>query len=138
MRLLVCHGRLPIEMPPQPDDYLQPLRAAIDGLTYPSESDEPFDLIQWIDGRVASARDALVARVDRTRRIEQVPNEMFFAQLDTAENAEEYRRLRRTLESLLRDLTAFRVGAGEVRVDIYLIGRIPAGWAALHTVSVET
>ena len=39
----------------------------------------------------------------------------------------------------LAGLKVFRVGTGEVRVDVYLIGKTRSGkWAGLHTVSVET
>jgi hypothetical protein len=124
---------------PDSADRLRALHAAIDGLTYPSESDESFEVLDWADGTFASAHDALLAHVDRARPIAQVPAETFFSQLDTAENAEQYRQLRRTLECHFPELSIFRVGVGEVRVDVYILGRSPGGaWVALHTVSIET
>lgn len=120
-----------------PDAILETLRNAVKGLTYPSESDEPFDVFVWqADG---TARDQVAAHAAKGRCIEQVPVESFFAQLDDADDAPRYRQLQRLLISWLKELSIFRVGSGEVRVDVYLLGEMQTGqWAGLHTVSVET
>ena len=66
-----------------------------------------------------------------------MPVASFFGELDGTENADQFRRLRGTLEERLSDVRVFRVG--ERRVEVYLMGRNPAGgWVGLHTVSVET
>jgi hypothetical protein len=123
----------------QPRDPLEILQTVVDGLTYPSESDESFDVVQWRDPRAASARDAVLRRIDRARRIEQLSLEEFFKQVDDSEDRDRFRRLNETLVNLLRDPAVLRVGAGEIHVDVYLIGRLATGcWAGVHTVSIET
>jgi hypothetical protein len=121
------------------EDELAALRAAVEGLTYPSESDEPFDVFQWPPGRGA-ARDQIVTHGGAARKVVGVPVDRFFGQLESSEDAERYRALRRVLESTLEKMKAFRVGDGEVRVDVYLIGKLRGGggWAGVHAVSVET
>jgi hypothetical protein len=43
------------------------------------------------------------------------------------------------LTEVLKSLVVLRAGAGEVRVDVYLVGKLGTGqWAGLHTVSVES
>lgn len=123
------------DQPPQ----LRALAQAVSGLTYPSESDEPFEVFRWPAADGTTAREAIAAHVRPGRRIVQLPVDQFFSQLDDADDAPRFRRLRKTLESQLKDLAVFRVGEGEVQVDVYLIGRLPDGdWAGLHTVSIET
>jgi hypothetical protein len=119
-------------------DVMQSLREAVEGLTYPSESDEPFEVFQWGPAKGA-ARDQVAAHGGNGRKIVEVPVETFFKQLDEADEAARYRRLQQVLQSNLKDLHIFRMGDGEVRVDVYLIGQLRSGeWAGLHTVSVET
>jgi hypothetical protein len=125
--------------PGNPSSVINALRAAAQGLTYPSDSDEPFDAFEWDAIGTPSAKDQVVAHGGKGRNIEEVPVDLFFEQLDADEDADRYRRLHQVLESLLAGLKIFRAGAGEVRVDIYLIGTTRSGsWAGLHTVSVET
>jgi hypothetical protein len=122
---------------PTPDETLDVLRKAISGLTYPSESEEPFDVFVWPGN--GTARDQVAEHAGKGRRIEEVPVETFFTQLDEADDAPRYRQLQGLLVSLLKDLAIFRAGGGEVRVDVYLLGKMSNGqWAGLHTVSVET
>lgn len=119
------------------DKIVARLKQAVDGLTYPSESDEPFDVVVWIGP--GSARDQIIAHAAKGRSIDEVPVETFFAQLDDADEAPRYRQLQQLLIADLQNFSIFRVGAGEVRVDIYLLGRTQDGsWAGLHTISVET
>jgi hypothetical protein len=118
-------------------DAIRTLRQAVDGLTYPSDSDEPFDLFIWDAG--GTARQTVAAHAGADRRVEEVEVQSFFAQLDDADDAPRYRALQKTMASSLDDLSVFRVGEGEVRVDIYLLGKMASGqWAGVHTVSIET
>jgi hypothetical protein len=120
-------------------DPLEILARAIEGLTYPSESDEPFDVFKWDDEHTASAREALVARINTARRIGEISMRQFFEPLKVAEDAQRFRELHAVLKSLLSDCAVVRVGDREVRVDVYLIGRLDARtWAGVHTISVET
>ena len=120
-------------------DELRELKKAIAGLTYPSESDEPFDAFGWDGKGPATPREKLAAQIGGNRTIEEVPFEAFFTQLQDSDDAARYLQLQRTLKSQLVDPGAFRVGTGQIRVDVYLLGRTRSGhWAGVHTVSVET
>jgi hypothetical protein len=123
-----------------PDTKTTELLKAIEGLTYPSESDEPFDAFCWDGiGGPDAPREKLAAQIGTDRSIEPVAFESFFAQLQDADDAARYEQLRRTLKSQLNDPQVFRAGAGEVRVDVYLLGRTREGnWAGVHTVSIES
>jgi hypothetical protein len=114
-------------------DELQEIRKASDGLEYPSESDAPFDVVRW------PAKDALAGHFGAARKVEEVGIDAFFAELFETDDGERYRQLHRALESNLKQLKIYRVGVGETKVDIYLLGRLRSGdWAGLHTTSVET
>lgn len=120
---------------PQPD-LLQRLRAAAGDLTYPSDSDEPFDPFAWPDAPGDAA--AQVRGRAAHRPVEVVPAGRFFAELADADDADRFAALHVELGRLLSGLTVVRV-AGRPEVDVYLIGRtVGGGWAGLHTVSVET
>jgi hypothetical protein len=120
-------------------DEMLEIRQACEGLEYPSESDTPFDLFTWPAGGAGTARDQVVAHGGAGRKMEEVTVDDFFAELVEAEDGDRFKRLRATLESHLKDLKIFRVGAGEVKVDVYLLGRLASGaWGGLHTRSVET
>jgi hypothetical protein len=120
---------------------LDDLRKASAGVEYPSESDAPFDPFHWTAQAVrgGSALEQITARGGAGRKVEQVSIEQFFEPLRESDDADRFTALRRVLESRLTKLKIFRVGAGEVKVDIYLIGQTPSGnWAGLHTTSIET
>jgi hypothetical protein len=116
------------------------LVAAIAGLTYPSDSDEPWEAFVWAGSKaVATPRQALQQHVDIKRAIVAVPVDTFFGQLNEADNAQQYEQLHRTLQKLLGELSVFRVGDGEVSVDIIALGSLTDGsWAGIKTTSVET
>ena len=140
-------------MPDRPDDdqhdasrtptgkLLRALEAAVDGLTYPSDSDEPFSAFIWPDATGESVPALLAARVGKGCRIEQRSPDAFFDELAQSDDAARFAALRRTLASLLRDLHVFRVSTGSPEIGIYLIGHPMAdvpGLAGLQTLSVET
>jgi hypothetical protein len=119
-------------------DELKIIERASAGLLYPSESDAPFDLFRWPAKGAGSARDVVMLR-GAGRKMEEVMVDHFFAELVASDEGERYEQLRRALESQLLELRILRLGSGEVKVDIYLIGRTRSGdWAGLHTTSVET
>src|SRR5690242_10425970 len=99
-------------------DDIAKLKAAVDGLTYPSESDEPFEVVRWENpGRVDVA--ALVGEHGgKGRKAQQVGIHEFFEALREVDDAERYEQLRRTLQGVARDVKVFRVGDGEVSVDV--------------------
>ena len=112
----------------------------MEGLTYPSESDEPFDLVQWPQVQGRSVGAILASHIVGNRGVKEVDVTDFFSQLEASEDAPRFAQLRRMLEETLEEVRAFRVGEGEVRVDVYLLGHLRQGNAIVgfHTVSVET
>ena len=121
---------------PEPPE-LDELRKAVAGLTYPSESDAPFDVFAWPTSTGGTARDQVVANTRAGQNVEEVPLDTFFGELKDTDDAAWIRSLRKELEAALTDLHVFR--AGSVKVDVYLIGKTRAGgFAGLHTTSVET
>lgn len=122
-----------------PPKELTELQKAVSGLTYPSDSDEPFDAFYWDGEGPSTAGEKLASQIGTGRPIEPVAFESFFAQLQDADDAARYEQLRRTLKSQLIDPQVFRASAGDVRVDVYLLGRTRDGnWAGVHTVSIES
>jgi len=121
-------------------DPLGGLKEAIEGLTYPSESDEPFDVVRWVGVEGDDVGAVLRAKVGKGRTVREVPVDVFFGQLEEADEVLRYRALRATLESIAKGVRAFRVGEGEVRVDVYVLGMIPLDKSVVgvHSVSVET
>jgi hypothetical protein len=117
------------------DDVLKILKKASAGLTYPSETDAPFEPFVW-EGK-GTARDQVAARAGKGKPIEEVAIDAFFKELEESDDAERFKQLRKVLEEQLQGLKVFRVG--KIRIDVYLIGQAKSGkWAGLHTVSVET
>ena len=122
-----------------PDDELKPLTDASRGLLYPSESDAPFDAFRWPAKTAASAKDAVAAQAKAPRKVEQMSLDDFFAGVEGSDDQARFKQLRVTLEKTLKDPKVIRLGAGEPKVDVYLIGKTRGGdWAGLHTTSVET
>ena len=123
-----------------PQDIQTALSNVVDGLEYPSESDTPFTSFCWPaskDPTADSARAQVAAHVPRGAAIQELSLNDFFEPLNDAAECERFQVLRHVFHSLLPSAAVFR--AGEIEVQIYLIGKTPAGdWAGLHTVSVET
>jgi hypothetical protein len=123
-----------------PDDAMKKLKAAVQGLTYPSESDEPFEVIRWENPQGLDPERVLEAKVEKGRKVRAVPPDEFFGALREADDAQRYEALRKVLESVVQQIKVFRVGEGEVKVEVYLVGLAKADRAVVgvHTVSVET
>ncbi len=114
---------------------IQQLRIAVDGLTYPSESDEPFEVFTWPS--TTTARFAVQTTAKSTAISEQTPG-TFFDELLGDPQADRFRALRDLLTANLEGLSVFRVRRGS-ELDVYLIGRASAGeWVGVKTMSVET
>lgn len=130
--------------PPAEPPELQDLRKASAGLMYPSENDSPFDAFWWpAAGKGATsgqtARDQVAAHAKPGAKVEEVPVDRFFGDLEGSDDGQRFKQLRQVLTSRLSGLGVFRASGGEAEVDIYLVGRTRSGdWAGLHTVSVET
>ena len=116
-------------------DFIKQLRIAVDGLTYPSESDGPFETFTWPS--TASARFAVQTNAKSLSISAQTPG-TFFGELLADPQADRFRALQALLTANLEELSVFRVHRGS-ELDIYLIGRASAGeWMGVKTMSVET
>jgi hypothetical protein len=123
-------------MPTNEPAIVEELRKAVDGLLYPSESDEPFEVIVW-PAAPGTASDQIMAHAPGPAIGEGSVAE-FFDELKTSEDAQRFANLRAMLESSLVELGIFRVGAG-AEIGVYIVGRLTGGeWAGLRTMSVET
>jgi hypothetical protein len=117
------------------DDLIQELKAAADGLLYPSESDEPFTGFVWPKGWFESPRKAVEKNAGKSPVTSQTIDE-FFTPLSSLSDVDRFKALRGLLEKRLSKLSVFRVG--ERQVDVYLIGSANRQWIGLKTRSIET
>jgi hypothetical protein len=124
------------------------LRRATDGLMYQSESDEPFEVVQWPDEGAPLDPERLL---ELTAHDSETPMDVlslteFFEDLMTEEDwqsdaeraiARKYQALEHIFRTELRGSKAFWLG--EIEVDIYVIGVTPEGdWVGVKTKAVET
>jgi hypothetical protein len=125
------------------------LRRATDGLVYQSESDapvEPFLITGFAEPELTPAALLAFTKRDPSTPVATVSFDDFFADLVALEDwygdeerdtAKRYRRLVRLLESALSDLEVYKVG--ERSLDVYVVGKTPAGeFAGVTTKAVET
>ena len=75
---------------------------------------------------------------ERDKRIEPIPPEEFFKQLEVGndEKSDQIAALRNAIFEELQDIKCYRVG--EIQIDIYLLGRAKDKVCGLRTLSVET
>jgi hypothetical protein len=128
--------------------FLKELEQATEGLLFMSESDYPFQIIQWNPQqeitpeylRIQTSGAGLDTPVTR-----QSVNDFFRAATSEPawkkgvelETARKYQFLVRLLKETLSDLVVYRVGA--INITIYIIGKSETGnWLGLTTQVVET
>jgi hypothetical protein len=111
---------------------LEELRNASVGLLVMSESDYPFELIQW-SGEIEITSEYLCrvsARPEGTR-IEETDIERFLG-----EN-ERFRKLQAVIESNLSGVKVYKVGA--IDIPVYIVGRSSEGqWLGVSTRLIQT
>jgi hypothetical protein len=118
------------------DDLIKQLRIAVDGLTYPSESGEPFEVFTW-PSAAGTAGFAVQTQASSTAISEQSVGTFFDELVDDAQS-ERFRSLRKLLEANLSGVCVFRVHRGS-SLDVYMVGKTTDGdWAGVRTMSVET
>jgi hypothetical protein len=128
---------------------LTQLEAAIAGLTWMSESDYPFEIVQWPQQTVAALTDETLRSL--TNHPPQAPVERrefkaFFTWVTTEQDwhgeddraiVKRYQELVALLEQHLTDLQVYRIG--EINLDIYILGQTAIdGLVGLATKAVET
>jgi Nuclease A inhibitor-like protein len=122
------------------------LKQATTDLLWSSESDSPFEIVTWEPGIELNPSDLFSNIYDTDLAIESMDLADLLAPVIAVEDwyeAEElalvdrYQKLRQSIESNLSEVQVFRVG--EVEIDIYIIGKTPAGdIIGLKTLAVET
>ena len=120
------------------------LREATKDLLYQSESDEPFEIVDWKNVAHFGSETLLKGRENVAIQVLSLVD--FFKDLTEEKKwhgAEEkaevvrYRKLLETLNIHLTDTKVFRIG--KVEVDIYIIGKTKGGvWAGIKTRAIET
>jgi Nuclease A inhibitor-like protein len=133
---------------PEPEALVQQIAAAVADLNWVSETDAPFDVMQWTEPSTTklSAKQVLTqAHLPPDTPVESQDLNAFFEPAlpqswHTAEEkviAEQFQTLQALLHQTLRDLEVFR--CGKIEIDIYIVGRSQEDdWIVLHTAAVET
>ena len=113
------------------EQVMERLSQAAAGLLFMSESDYPFELIQWDDLAEPTA-DFIrnVAGEAADSPVQKLEVEQFL-------NSGRYQRLLSVLQRELSELRAYKVG--RINMPVYLVGRSRAGsWLGVATRVVET
>ncbi len=107
------------------------LKKASAGLLVMSESDYPFEIIQW-DGSTEINPEFLRSLTNEPQesRVEEASVEQFLA-------SGQFEQLERFLRKHLTDLKVYKVG--RINIPVYIVGRSPEGnWLGLSTRVVQT
>ena len=127
-------------------DLLQQLQAAIDGLQWMSESDFPFEVVQWPQAAeptpevVLKLTDRAPETPVQTEAIESffewaIQPQDWHGPEETA-TVERYKTLLQLLQAHLQDPQVYRLG--EVNVAIYILGKADEELIGVKTQAVET
>lgn len=128
---------------------IEPVRQAAEGLTYPSETDAPFETVLWPEITIKELlpeRLLALLKLPENTPVETVSVEEFFARSTQAEEwhneeeaaeVERFKALEKCIKETLADAKVFRVG--ETKIDCYIVGNIESGGCGgLKTHVVET
>lgn len=148
VRPAVAEPSTPREDRPMNQAAMAELQAAIQGLTFPSESDEPFQVVDLGKGEGPMTEDKLLSMTQQPQlaRVERVDAGQFFARLTVPQptvgqvdpdTARRYSKLLEVLKTHLADIQVIKFGQGDVA--IYIIGRTKDGtYAGVRTAATET
>lgn len=124
------------------------LRAMVEGLTWMSESDYPFEVLQLPDRATPLSLAELLQLTDHEvdAPVEEISVQNFFSpaiQLqDWYEDAdkqrmEHFQTLLQWIEQHLSDVKVYRIGT--IAIDVYIVGKTePGAWISLSTKVIET
>lgn len=107
------------------------LKQATAGVLFMSESDYPFEVIQW-EGLTDLTPEFIrgLTRESQDCEIQELEVENFF-------RAEQYKNIVKVLTSNLSNPKAYKVG--RINMPVYVVGRSPSGtWLGVSTRVVET
>jgi hypothetical protein len=110
---------------------LAQLKKASAGLLVMSESDYPFEIIQW-DGSTEINPEFLrrLTNEPAESRVEETSLEQFLA-------SGQFEHLERFLREHLTDIKVYKVGV--INIPVYIVGKSPEGtWLGLSTRVVQT
>jgi Nuclease A inhibitor-like protein len=136
------------EEKPAVDSAVDSLRAIAHGLTWMSESDYPFEVLQLPDRANPPNTEELLQLTghDADAPVEEISIKNFFAPAiqpqDWHEEADKQRMqhfqtLLQWIEQHLSNVKVYRVGA--IAIDVYIIGKTESGaWINLSTKVIET
>jgi hypothetical protein len=124
---------------------LEVLQKAADGLLFMSESDYPFEVIQFtLNSKTIDQQLQEIAQKDQP--VEKQSLEYFFrnaakespeANESEKQTARQYQALQELLRTELVDVQVYRVG--EIQVDAFIIGQLKDGsYGGLRTKLIET
>ncbi len=125
------------------------LTEATGGLLYQSESDYPFEYVEWdlpesqslteeqvrrCSGRPPDAPVVVQSLAKLFGRLTEVKD--WYGEEETR-TAGQYAALKEKLEKELTGIQVFRIGS--IETDVFILGKSPSGkWAGLKTKAVET
>jgi len=115
------------------------LEKAAKGLLYMSESDEPFEVVDWpASGELTSDELLRLSGNASGIPVTQQPVAQFFddAMAQQEDDAAALGNLRAAIEGSLANPKVFRVG--ETEIAIYIVGKEGNRWTGVKTKAVET
>ncbi|MBO9702135.1 MAG: nuclease A inhibitor family protein [Sporocytophaga sp.] len=122
------------------------IKEASAGLYYLSESDYPFEVVQFDDTNHIESSLIELSHLDKSSKVEKVTLEYFFRNMtkvypestdDQKMFAAKFIMLQNMLQEELTDIVVYRVG--ETRIDAFIIGKLKDGTlGGLKTKVVET
>jgi hypothetical protein len=127
---------------------MQLLLKDADGLLYPSESDYPFEYVEWETNgkRLTKKLIRQLAGKEESAPVKSQSLDDFFKNVteikdwyeeEEKANVERFRQLQETLHNNLTGIRVFKVG--KIEIDAYIIGKTKDGkCAGLSTKVVET
>jgi hypothetical protein len=133
-------------MTPETTTLLHTIKAAAEGLLFPSESDFPIEPFFFGDQEPTPEAIRKQLGLAPDVPVEETTLASFFEGLtETSEDAsheqqactDRFRTLQRVLETSLEDVRVYRVGT--IDIEVIVVGRHPSGaWLGVRTNVVET
>ena len=125
---------------------VEKLKEASTGLLMMSESDYPFEVVQWKDAAPATQEKILQLTGSQDMPVEIVDLDYLFRNCAFEQewhnelqkkDVKKFQTLVQTLKDNLNEINIYRIGT--INIDVYIIGKTPSGdLAGLSTKIVET
>lgn len=123
------------------------LQKASKGLLFPSETDAPFEVINWqVQGELTPTKLLQLTQHPPDAPVEMLAVDEFFAIATSSEDwhdeeerdtVQRFQNLVSVLKQNLSNIQVYRVG--RITIDAYIVGVTPSGnWMGLSTQLVET